>query len=216
MKLREIYATGLILLLSCVASFKLQARMPTWMLNRHGTSSYLMAVLKEIETALPTPHHTALKVYNISRSMAFYSLFGWEEEARFRAGPARAVWLKFPEQGCVNHRLELIEVPLALEPAPKARDLSAASSIAITGLNHFTLDISAAARDSGGMRAYLQQLNARSEAWFNKSIRLVVDPYQQIIAQNVYEMAFVSDPDGVLVELIAFNVTLPQEIEAAW
>jgi catechol 2,3-dioxygenase-like lactoylglutathione lyase family enzyme len=176
----------------------------------------LKAASNEVETTLPVPHHTALKVYNISRSIAFYSLFGWEEEARFRAGPARAVWLKFPDQGCTNHRLELIEVPLALDPALKARDLSAASAIAVTGLNHFTLDVTAAARNFGGMRAYLRQLNARSETWFNKSIRLVVDPYQQIIAQDVYEMAFVSDPDGVLVELIAFNVTLPQKIKPAW
>ena len=205
-----------LVLLSVAKSFKWHATTPIHFDNRQGKSTRQMAQSNEFRADSPEPHHTAIKVYNISRSMAFYSLFGWEEVGRFRAGPARAVWLKIREEGCATHRLELIEVPPTFSPAPRASDLSSPAYIATTGLNHFTLDVTAASRSSGGLRAYLQLLNARSEALFDRSVRLAVDPYQQIVAQDVYEMALVSDPDGVLLELIAFNGTLPQKMDDAW
>lgn len=207
---------GVLVLLSVAASFQLQATTRINFENRHGKATRQVALSNELGAASPEPHHTAIKVYNITRSMLFYSLFGWEEDARFRAGPARAVWLKLRKEGYAAHRLELIEVPPAFSPAPRAADLSSPACIATTGLNHFTLDVTTAARASGGLRGYLQSLNARSEALFDRSVRLAVDPYQQIVAQDVYEMAFVSDPDGVLLELIAFNGTLPQKMDPAW
>ena len=52
------------------------------------------------------------------------------------------------------------------------------------------------------LAAYLQQLNARSEAQFRKSLRLALAPQQLLAGGAAYEYAFIADPDGVLLELI--------------
>ena len=71
------------------------------------------------------PHHTALWVKNITTSMAFYSLLGFAEERRFKAGPARAVWLRTQPLLALDttapaapHYLELIEVPSHVASKP--------------------------------------------------------------------------------------------------
>ena len=140
-------------------------------------------------------HHVAIKVQNISRSIAFYTLLGFEEDVRFRAGPARASWLRpVPPVGAQGEhtevtaggqRLELIEVPPSFEPAPRGVDLSEPSRVAATGLNHLALDVTATARQVGGLGALLKELNESSEARFNRSVRLVVEPHQQTIGQEV-------------------------------
>ena len=172
----------------------------------------------------PRGHHTGLKVANITRSMDFYSLLGWKESVRFRAGPARAVWLgpvgndldgTCDTSGAPLHVLELIEVPSSYQSTMKAVDLSSAEAVAITGLNHFTLDVSHLCAGVG-LGAFLAQLNSRSEAIFDRSVRLVIEPYQQLIGQDVFEVAFVADPDGVLLEVLALNATLEHQLDLAW
>ena len=46
------------------------------------------------------------------------------------------------------------------------------------------------------------ELNARSEAQFRKSLRLALAPQQLLAGGAAYEYAFIADPDGVLLELI--------------
>ena len=52
------------------------------------------------------------------------------------------------------------------------------------------------------LAAYLQRLNARSEAQFRKSLRLALAPQQLLAGGAAYEYAFIADPDGVLLELV--------------
>jgi len=153
-------------------------------------------------------------VANVTRSQDFFSLFGFQEEARFRAGPARAMWLRDSYELNSSSRLELIEVPSDM-PTKRA-DLSSLSNIAMTGLNHVAFDVTAKAELAGGLSQYLRQLNDASEQRFGKSVRLLVPPYQQIIDQEVVELAFVEDPDGTQIELFSFLETLVQPIEPAW
>lgn len=131
--------------------------------------------------------------------MRFYSLFGLEESVRFRAGPARAAWLV----SSANTRVELIEVPASFEPELRARE----STLRSVGLDHLALDVTDSGEDS--LADYLVALNKKSEQLFSRSVKLVLPPYQQMIGDEVYELAFVGDPDGVLVELIRYQATLP-------
>ena len=172
------------------------------------------------------PHHTALWVKNITTSAAFYSLFGFEEERRFKAGPARAVWLQWQpspslesaeESSAVHlandYHLELIEVPpyVASNSAPPAAVASAVDAecgsetrLAHTGMNHFALDVSEECRlQGGGLPAFLRNLNERSEVVYDRSIRLIVAPHERIIGQDVFEVGYIADPDGVLLELLS-------------
>jgi hypothetical protein len=112
--------------------------------------------------------------------------------------------------------IELIEVPGYLLPPSKTVDLSKPLNIHLTGLNHFSFDVTMNAKKEGGLSAFLQSLNSKSESRFDRSVRLVLEPYVQIIGRDVYEIGFVADPDGVLLELISLNGTLHHEMTTGW
>ena len=150
-----------------------------------------VALLVMQATALAPFHHSAIKCTDIERSMKFYSLFGLEEDCRFRSGAARCAWLT----GAAT-RLELIEVPSYVN-ATAAPDGLVEEAV---GLNHLAFDVTADCDDD--LAAYLQELNARSEAQFRKSLRLALAPQQLLAGGAAYEYAFIADPDGVLLELI--------------
>ena len=150
-----------------------------------------VALLVMQATALAPFHHSAIKCTDIERSMKFYSLFGLEEDCRFRSGAARCAWLT----GAAT-RLELIEVPSYVN-ATAAPDGLVEEAV---GLNHLAFDVTADC--DGDLAAYLKRLNARSEAQFRKSLRLALAPQQLLAGGAAYEYALIADPDGVLLELI--------------
>lgn len=162
-------------------------------------------------------HHIGVKVKNITRSVSFYSIFSFQEFKRFRAGPARAIWLRrLSDIGDIEtNMLELIEIPSLNDPK-SSLDLSLPQNIGVTGVNHIAIDVTREARKMGGLASYIKHLNQQSEIQFERSIRLILVPYQQMIGNDVYEIGFISDPDGVLIELIAHNGTLTQIIEPDW
>lgn len=80
-------------------------------------------------------------------------------------------------------------------------------------MNHVALDVSDVSDD---LTEFLGRLNADSERLFEKSLKLALKPYQQIIGQEVFELAFVSDPDGVLIELVRKQATLDTAMEPDW
>ena len=151
-----------------------------------------VALLVMHASALAPFHHSAIKCRDIERSMKFYSLFGLEEQCRFRSGAARCAWLT----GAAT-RLELIEVPSYVN-ATAAPDGLVEEAV---GLNHLAFDVTAESGEDD-LAAYLKQLNARSEAQFRKSLRLALAPQQLLAGGAAYEYALIADPDGVLLELI--------------
>jgi hypothetical protein len=168
-------------------------------------------------------HHTAIKTRNITMAISFYSLFGYEVECRFRTGPARAAWMRFP----VDHsaRLELIEVPsYMLQQQPRALNLLVRPDV--LGYNHLALDVSAQIQkesesnpntNSSSLSSWIQGLNQTSVSLFNKTLRTAVyPPQQQIIGSNVYEIAFLFDADGCLIELLHNSNSLPQPVSSGW
>jgi catechol 2,3-dioxygenase-like lactoylglutathione lyase family enzyme len=174
------------------------------------------AWVKARQTVLARPlaaaapmHHVAIYTRNISVSTTFYSLLGFDEVVRFRAGPARAVWLQQEDS-----RLELLEIPSHLAPTttpPLPLDTNR------VGYHHVALNVTAQVRAlDDNLQSYLDHLNATSRQRFNKTIRLAVPPRQQIIGGQVYELAFVYDPNDCLVELLHEQSRLAQPVADGW
>lgn len=186
-------------------------------------------------------HHVAIKTRNIENAILFYSLFGFEVECKFRAGPARAAWLTTtpptssttsPSIPTRNTRLELIEVPAYLlqeEEGTRQRAIDLMTQETLLGLNHVALDVTGFVHclnqtkntnddDNShhpyfenipprngivyALDGYLDYLNALSQERFGKTMRVALQPQQQRIGNNVYELAFLYDADGSLLELL--------------
>lgn len=66
------------------------------------------------------------------------------------------------------------------------------------------------------LQEYLQDLNSQSITTFNKSLRIALHPIKRIIGRDVYEMAFIYDADGALIELLNYSCRLLQEVDDGW
>ena len=181
-------------------------------------------------------HHAAVKTRNIENAIKFYSLLGFEVETKFVAGPARAAWLlhsSSTEQQ--SSRIELIEVPdyILNEPEGKTkRAIDLARREELLGLNHIALDVTGCiprpTEDDGGasedgtacalyqLQEWMDDLNGLSVATFGKTLRVALSPTKRIVGREVYEMAFVYDADGTLLELLNHSGTLEQDVESGW
>jgi catechol 2,3-dioxygenase-like lactoylglutathione lyase family enzyme len=164
-------------------------------------------------------HHTAIKTRNITLAMQFYSLLGFEPTTKFRAGPAKAAWLE--QAGASNSRLELIEVPSYMLNEPegmKRRAFDLAQRQEYLGYNHLALDVSAAIQQKGlsNLTEWLDVLNEKSLEIFDKTLNVALQPQQRLIGSSVYELAFLYDADGALVELLHKQKDLEQQIDSGW
>jgi len=175
-------------------------------------------------------HHTAIRTRNIENAIKFYSLFGYEIETKFRAGPARAAWLTTSNasdkkgQSDVSSRLELIEVPgYVLQESEgtikRARDLL--QNEALLGLNHYALDVTPYIKSLDkdeyyGLDQFLDEINGKSIEQFGKSLRVAMDPKQQVVGSQVFELCFLYDADGCVVELVRYIKDLDQIIQSGW
>ena len=164
-------------------------------------------------------HHTAIKTRNITLAMQFYSLLGFEPTRKFRAGPARAAWLE--QRGASNGRLELIEVPSYMLNEPEGMKRSAFDLMQqqeLLGYNHLALDVTASMRkqEFATLSEWLEGLNDKSLEVFGKTLRIALEPQQQLIGNSSFELAFIYDADGVLLELLRKEKDLPQEIDSGW
>jgi hypothetical protein len=104
--------------------------------------------------------------------------------------------------GC---RLEIIEVPsymLAHPTNQRAPDLFQNPNI--LGYNHFAWNVTQQVNNSfsGSLVSWLHALNETSVTKFQKSLRVALFPRQQMIGNDVYELAFLYDADGCLIELL--------------
>lgn len=219
----------------------------------------------------PPIHHTAIKTRNITTAIQFYSLLGYTNVTKFRAGPARAAWLRHhcPSIDDQQHQdendatmptttkgtsgssiIELIEVPswiLKERPKTRSRAVDLLNRQDLLGLNHIALDVTNSAQrlamsrkiqdennDNSGrsgeevntrlqpvqgqmkLKVWMDELNTRSLEEFGKTVRVGLEPFQQIIGNTVYELAFVYDPDGMLIEFVLQSKTLNQQVSSGW
>lgn len=164
-------------------------------------------------------HHMAVKTRNITVAIQFYSLLGFQVSSKFRAGPARAAWLTQPESP--SSRLELIEVPSYLLNEPdgmKRRAMNFMERQELLGWNHLALDVTESLQSKGfsQLSEWMQDLNATSIERFDKGLRVALEPRQQIIGNEVYELAFLFDADGALVEFVHRQSSVEQEMTSGW
>jgi len=185
-------------------------------------------------------HHIAIKTRNIENAIKFYSLLEFEVESKFVAGPARAAWLLHEssninnndnsQQQVVQSRIELIEVPsymLNESEGTIKRAIDLAKREELLGLNHLALDVTNCiprpdnddnASNEGTacalyqLQEWMDDLDALSIDKFGKSLRVALSPIKRIIGKQVYEMAFIYDADGSLVELLNHSGELKQDM----
>ena len=144
----------------------------------------------------------------------------------------RGVWGS--DSSCIRSRcfLELIEVPsymLQEEPGTRRRAMDLAKRPELLGWNHLALDVTQSIRNmqpettsttqqqrNGTLSMFLEQLNATSFQQFGKTLRVALEPKQQLIGNEVYELAFLYDADGCLIELLHKQTELKQTIDSGW
>lgn len=170
------------------------------------------------DTPIPlVSHHIAVKTRNITTAIQFYSLLDFAVECKFRAGPARAAWLR----QAPSSRIELIEVPSHLLNEPegmKRRAMNLMERQELLGWNHLALDVTESLQSKGftTLSEWMQDLNTTSIDRFGLGLRVALEPRQQIIGNGVYELAFLYDADGALVEFIHRQSDVEQEMTSGW
>jgi len=170
--------------------------------SNNQPSGFLFWPLPQAQTLVGG--HTSIFVSNIQASLAFYSLLGFQPELKFITNDARATWISsswFPQQ-----RIELIELPP--ERTMQGPNLMAASQLPV-GLYHISLDVTRLCVDINDFIHYIQ---ADSMKRFDKSIMVLLPPKQQMMGRLVVQMAYIKDPNGVILELIRRQTLLTHEM----
>lgn len=135
-------------------------------------------------------HHASIRTQDIHRAIAFYEALGFTVHERFTAGITLACWMEG-----LGGRIELIQVP---EPRPAA---DAFSDEHYTGYYHLSFDLTEAAPSLPGWLAGVRHRFAE-DANADGSLKVLLEPQQQIIGDRVYEVAFLADADGLPLEFI--------------
>lgn len=132
-------------------------------------------------------HHISIKTADIHQAIAFYEQLGFKMQTQFTAGVTLACWM----QG-LGGRIELMQVP---EPRPA---LDAFTDEHYTGYYHLSFDLSATAQSLPDWIANLQQ----KVAAIGGQLNVLLAPEQQQIGDELYEVAFIADTDGLPLEFI--------------
>ncbi len=99
----------------------------------------------------------------------------------------------------LNGRIELIQIP---EPKPAP---DAFGDEHYVGYYHLSFDLTETTTD---LPSWLQSLKQRFEEAAKdqpnhfQALKVLLEPTQQAIGQNVYEVAFIADTDGLPLEFI--------------
>lgn len=138
-------------------------------------------------------HHASIRTADIYRAIAFYERLGFVIEAQFTTGGTLACWMTG-----WGGRIELIQIPQP-RPAPDAF-----GDEHYTGYYHLSFDLTAL---TPSLPDWLVQLRTQWDQWECESpggppLRVLLDPEQQQIGAQVYEVAFIADADGLPLELM--------------
>jgi catechol 2,3-dioxygenase-like lactoylglutathione lyase family enzyme len=133
-------------------------------------------------------HHISIRTADIHRSIAFYECLGFIVSERFTTGYTLACWLEG-----LNGRLELIQIP---EPKPAP---DAFGDEHYVGYYHLSFDLT---DRSPNLTTWLGDLTTSLQAASQPAPTVLLAPTQQVIGANVYEVAFIADPDCLPLEFI--------------
>lgn len=139
-------------------------------------------------------HHASIRTANIHRAIAFYEKLGFSVCERFNAGITLACWLEGS-----GGRIELIQIP---EPQPAA---DAFGNEHYVGYYHLSFDITNSSTDLPSWLDSLRQSFAEASSQNPEQfqpLKILLEPTQQIIGEQVYEVAFIADTDGLPLEFL--------------
>ena len=159
--------------------------------------------------------HAALLVSDVKRSINFWSLLHFRPTRLFTTEGARAAWISAP---WTSLSLELIEVPsivLSSQPCEGGAGAGAAdeSAAQALGMMHLCLDVTPLGI---ALPQTLGLLERRSQEAFGRSLAILAEPHQQMMAELVCEVAVVRAPDGVQLELIHRQGKVSGAMAADW
>lgn len=132
-------------------------------------------------------HHASIKTADIHRAVAFYEQLGFSVTTRFTAGITLACWMEG-----LGGRIELMQVP---EPRPA---LDAFADEHYTGYYHLSFDLSDQVESLPSWLNHLKGKVLESGG----SLSVLLEPQQQQIGEDIYEVAFLADTDGLPLEFI--------------
>ena len=132
-------------------------------------------------------HHASIKTADIHRAVAFYEQLGFTVTTRFTAGITLACWMEG-----LGGRIELMQVP---EPRPA---LDAFTDEHYTGYYHLSFDLSDQVES---LPSWLKHLEGKVAA-SGGNLSVLLEPQQQQIGEDIYEVAFLADTDGLPLEFI--------------
>lgn len=139
-------------------------------------------------------HHASIRTADIHRAIAFYELLGFIVCERFTTGYTLACWLEG-----LGGRIELIQIP---EPKPAP---DAFGDEHYVGYYHLSFDLTGLAPD---LPTWLNNLQAsftqaaQANPTQYQPLKILLSPTQQMIGEQVYEVAFIADTDGLPLEFI--------------
>jgi hypothetical protein len=94
----------------------------------------------------------------------------------------------------------------------------------VLGYNHMALDVTSQIETFSSINktfvpslsSWMNRLNEQSVDRFGKKLRVALSPRQQLIGRSVYELAFLYDADGCLLELLYKLSELNQDVDSGW
>jgi catechol 2,3-dioxygenase-like lactoylglutathione lyase family enzyme len=138
-------------------------------------------------------HHISIRTANIHAAIAFYEQLGFVVCERFTTGYTLACWLEG-----LGTRIELLQIPQP-KPAPDAFH-----DEHYTGYYHLSFDLTTIASSLPTwlemLRSRFKEANKESEQF--QPLTVLLEPTQQMIGEQVYEVAFIADRDGLPLEFI--------------
>ncbi len=139
-------------------------------------------------------HHASIRTANIHRAIAFYEQLGFIVHERFTTGYTLACWMEG-----LGGRIELIQIPEP-QPAPDAF-----GNEHYVGYYHLSFDLSNRITDLPTWLNNLQEKFSQASVE-NLSqlapLKVLLEPTQQMIGDQVYEVTFIADADGLPLEFI--------------
>jgi len=132
-------------------------------------------------------HHASIKTADIHQAIAFYERLGFTVQTRFTAGITLACWMEG-----LGGRIELMQVP---EPRPA---IDAFTDEHYTGYYHLSFDLTDRVES---LPSWIEELQADVAA-VGGQLKVLLTTEQQQIGENIYEVAFLADTDGLPLEFI--------------
>ena len=137
-------------------------------------------------------HHVSIKTADIHQAIAFYERLGFTLETRFTAGITLACWMTG-----LGSRIELMQVP---EPR---QAIYAFSDEHYVGYYHLSFDLTEQlkAAQIESLPDWIDQLQNQVEA-VGGNLKVLLKPEAQQIGDDIYEVAFLADTDGLPIEFL--------------